>query len=485
MTPLEVFSMTGSNTEILKKRKQMRVMLAGCLAAGMLAGFSLTGQNVFAAVTEIDAGTGQVIGGENEPQPLSQGTESVPEVGGQSDTTTSTQTTGASTEDVLQQVFSGNTQDSSSSQGRSDNSMSTASGIAADNAVAGFGSASQQVQEDSSQSDESSEDDSMPEWTDKLVTGRGESADGFSGSSSAGNSGYSSAVMEYEGELDLVSGQPLGKNGESISEDARIDLSQKMLYDRGMNCFVFLSSRFNCEVMSSVADGMITQDSVGIRVPEGVQVSLYRDGELLENQDLEMISQEGAYAVRLGSGVDVEDLFSFTIIGTTTGAVNYYDMPDGFQVDSVYIDGVQINNNRTRIEMITEGEMKAEYSCPKADLHYTLRVIIDHTPPQLTFIGVDEQYRARGPVTWEGLEKGESMTFLKDGAEYKVKGNTLKSSGQYQITAVDQAGNESEYVVTILLYLNAQSVVFFALFLAIIAAVIIYLHVERARMRVR
>ena len=53
------------------------------------------------------------------------------------------------------------------------------------------------------------------------------------------------------------------------------------------------------------------------------------------------------------------------------------------------------------------------------------------------------------------------------------------------ITVTDQAGNEAEYNVTILLYLNAQSVIFLALFVAIIAAVLIYLHYEKTRLRVR
>ena len=151
---------------------------------------------------------------------------------------------------------------------------------------------------------------------------------------------------------------------------------------------------------------------------------------------------------------------------------------------SVTRDGQDVSGPTTRVELLTEGEDSIEYGCPKAGLSYTLGLTVDHTPPELTFTGVDEQGRARGPVTFE-VEKGDNVTCLKDGSEYTPRRMTLNQAGKYVLTVTDKAGNSNTYYVTILLYLNAQSVVFFALFIAIIAALVAYLQICRRRMRVR
>ncbi|MCR5419097.1 MAG: hypothetical protein K6E84_09305 [Lachnospiraceae bacterium] len=432
-------------------RKAKPVMTAILMAAAML--MSPVGTTTAtAAMTDIDINAPALPS--QEPQPAEQVQEDQP----------TTQTDTQTTEDRVREAVNAGSGTGQSTSG-----------------VAGFGDETGDSEGDQQQEDE---DTSLPEWTEKITSGKGESSVGFSGSNS-GNAGFSQEIMSYEGELDPVSRAPLNSDGTSTDPEQVISLSEKVSYDRAVGMFVFHSTRYDAEIRSDMADGMITRDVVRIDIPEGIPYTLYRNGEVVEEPNMAKIYEPGSYVVRLGRDNDVEDLFSFTIITALTGSVNYYDMPDGFQVDRVCIDGVQINNNRTRAELVLEGEYDIDYSCPKAGISYSLRVTIDHTPPEVIFIGVDESGTARGPVTWEGLKEGESLSFLKDGKEFKNGSGKLTQTGQYVITATDQAGNESEYYITILLYLNAQSVVFMALFVAIIAAVLIYLHFEKARLRVR
>jgi len=322
---------------------------------------------------------------------------------------------------------------------------------------------------------------SMPEWTDRLVTGRGETEEGFSGS----GLDVRQVDEDYEGELDAVTGLPVTSGAQQRQTTGRVQLSDTMYYDLDQRGFVFVSPRFGVEIGANVADGMVTKERVVIVVPDGVVTTLYKDGNVVEKPALSALSEPGGYVLRIGNGSENEDLLSFTIVSTTTGSLNYYSMPESFYVTSVTRDGQDVSGPITRVELLTEGEYSIEYGCPKAGLSYTLSLTVDHTPPELTFTGVDERGRARGPVTFSGLEKGETVTCLKDGSEYTPRRSTLSEVGKYVLTVTDMAGNSNTYYVTILLYLNAQSVVFFALFIAIIAALVAYLQISRRRMRVR
>ena len=350
--------------------------------------------------------------------------------------------------------------------------------------VAGFSDVTQEQDLESQNREQQYEEDAneMPEWTQPLVTGRGESESGFSGA----RQDMSKVDPDYEGELDPVSGQPITvSKGQTVALAGRVRLSETMEYDVDTSSFVFTSARYATEVSANVADGMITREPVVILVPEGVSSFLYMDGNQVEQPDYNNISEPGAYVFRLGGGTETDDLFSFTIVSETTGAVSYYDLPEGFQVSSVNLDGTDVTDARTRVNLLEEGEYQIVYDCTKANLSYSLILNIDHTAPELVFEGVDERGIARGPVTFSGLGKGESVTATRDGREFNLRGDTLTGTGEYELTATDQAGNTSIYEVTILLYLNAQSVVFLALFVAVVAAVIIYLEYQRRRMRVR
>ncbi|MBR4760108.1 MAG: hypothetical protein IK078_08200 [Lachnospiraceae bacterium] len=339
------------------------------------------------------------------------------------------------------------------------------------------------------QQEQEEEQSSLPEWTEKLITGRGESESGFTG----GGQDLGKVDANYEGQLDPVTGQPVddsynsGAAGAFADEEpaGRVRITDTMYYDYDLEGYVFISQRFGTEISSNVADGMVTRGKVVINVPEGVTVTLYQDGNPVEDPVLQSIQKAGAYVLRIGNGSENEDLLTFTIVEQTTGNLNYYDMPEGFQLTAVTLDGTDVMNARSRAELLTEGSYKIDYKCVKTDVYYELSIDIDHTAPQLVFTGVDENGRARGPVEFSGVEKGDTITCLKDGRTVNLRGHKLRESGQYELTVTDQAGNESTYYVMILLYLNMQGVVFLALFLAVITAIIVYLQYVKRKLRVR
>ena len=139
---------------------------------------------------------------------------------------------------------------------------------------------------------------SMPEWTDRLVTGRGETEDGFSGS----GLDVRQLDADYEGELDAVTGTPVTSGAQQRQTTGRIQLSDKMYYDFDHRGYIFHSPRFGIEIGANVADGMVTNERVVIVVPDGVTTSLYKDGNVVERPALSALSEPGGYVLRIGNG---------------------------------------------------------------------------------------------------------------------------------------------------------------------------------------
>lgn len=462
-------------------------MSAAVFAAGLLVfHMVLPGAEVFATGSELTAGE---LTGDTAGQTTGSATTQTGQTASDSQTAAGTQ---AGVEDSQTAVDS---QTTTAVQTGTESQTTTAVQTGAESqtgagtqtsAAAGAQTTANAQTPDADASDDSDENrvnesTSMPEWTDRLVTGRGETEEGFSGS----GLDVRKVDADYEGELDAVTGLPVTSGAEQRQTTGRVQLSDTMYYDFDQRGFFFLSPRFGVEIGANVADGMVTKENVAIVVPDGVATTLYKDGNVVEKPALTAIREPGGYVLRIGNGSENEDLLSFTITSTTTGSLNYYSMPESFYVTSVTRDGQDVSGPTSRVELLTEGEYSIEYGCPKAALSYTLSLTVDHTPPELTFTGVDERGRARGPVTYAGLEKGDTVTCLKDGSEYTPRRATLSQMGKYVLTVTDKAGNSNTYYVTILLYLNAQSVVFFALFIAIVAALVAYLQISRRRMRVR
>jgi hypothetical protein len=107
------------------------------------------------------------------------------------------------------------------------------------------------------------------------------------------------------------------------------------------------------------------------------------------------------------------------------------------------------------------------------------------TPPALVFEGVEEDGKARGPVTITGYEDGDVVTVLKDGASTYYYGDRLTESGYYTVTAVDDADNVSTYEFTIMIYVDSKGWVFFLILVLVIAAVAAYIIIQRKHLRIR
>lgn len=284
--------------------------------------------------------------------------------------------------------------------------------------------------------------------------------------------------IQYSGPLNSYSG------AEIAGESEETDVSSGVVYVASSRLYRYDTRQGS--VYSSVVSGMVVQDSVSIEPEETLNWTLFRDGETVEEPNLSAITAEGTYVFQVAQNDGtMTQLLTFSIIGSISNALMGYEMPSGFLITDATLDGVPAPYERSYISMTEEGQYEIQYQCPAAGQVYTLSVLIDHTPPELTLVGVEDGV-ARGPVLLEGQQEGDTVQVYRDGsAEWYAAGEELTKSGSYIVQVTDEAGNSTQYAFVLQVYFDFNSYIVFLIVLAVLAAVGIYLVMARKRLRVR
>lgn len=292
----------------------------------------------------------------------------------------------------------------------------------------------------------------------------------------------------YIGPLDPVSGLPAETDSGSSALDTanRVALDSGAVYDRSLGVFVYSLRNSAAEIYADVHDGMIVSTPVSVTASDGVTPQVYYNGSLLEDADPTHLTAAGSYSIVARSGDATQQVLTFTIVGQSANLPGVYNMPSGFYITDATLDGEAAMYNRGRVELSQEGEYHIEYTCPATGIDYTLDVTVDRTPPQLTFDGrFDDKGRAHSAVDVSGFQEGDRvrMTLNGEAARFPTDGH-LADSGRYSIEAFDAAGNSSLYDLTILVYFDLNSLIFFTLVVVSVAVVVGYIVYKSKKLKV-
>lgn len=284
----------------------------------------------------------------------------------------------------------------------------------------------------------------------------------------------------YTGPVDIFTGEPVGEG--TADENDQISIPDGSAYDRTRGMFVYTIG--GGTLACSVCDGMIVSGEVGFLKFGELKAIVYYNGEMLSEIPQSVISP-GTYVVASNGGSH-EQIMTFRIVGEAVSGLKQYVMPEGFHVRSVVFNNSDMLTDYGMVNFDQEGSYAITYRCDATSMDYSLRVVIDNTPPAVSFEGLDDRDSARGPVTVTGYASEDTVTVTRDGNEAKLNFNSqLTEVGDYRVVVTDKAGNYVEREFTILLYLNMQSWMFFGLVLIIVTGLAIVLTIERMRLRVR
>ena len=288
----------------------------------------------------------------------------------------------------------------------------------------------------------------------------------------------------YTGDVDIYTGKPVTDSDSRARSLSFVPIKDGSTYDSENAMFVYTleNGTFSC----SVCDGMIVTNPVYLKQDGEFNSAVYCDGRKVDGIP-DAVTEPGSYVVIYWDNVTENQILTFQIVEKETGRINQYIVPQGFTVRSVYLDGEIQKNSFGSVDLSKEGYYEITYTCSATGVEYYLNVTTDHTPPDVTFEGLDADNRARGPVTVRGLQEGDTIYVLRnDDEQGKINyQNQITQDGRYHVTVMDKAGNSVSKDFIIMIYLNVKGVVFLSLIIVIIIGVLIALYISRKRLRVR
>lgn len=258
-------------------------------------------------------------------------------------------------------------------------------------------------------------------------------------------------------------------------------------HDRNSGKFVnYVGENMEFSYYTNVPNGIITNNSVSIELAEGSDWTLYKDGEQVTDASIGFIEDQGAYTLSVQNSSGAQSSFSFSIIHSVTNQLNTFDVPAGFQLTDVTLDGEGITlNSLNRQNLIKDGRYVVSFTCQDIGVSYTTTVLLDREPPHLALSNVKDGV-ASGEVSLEDLSPDDTLEVTLNGEPYEVSFmRKLTEHGNYHVKVTDPAGNSVTYVFTIQMYLTISSVMVFILVGLLIALLIAYgIHV-RKHVRIR
>lgn len=263
--------------------------------------------------------------------------------------------------------------------------------------------------------------------------------------------------------------------------DDQTAVSSSVIYDSAKQRYIYITEQGRVE--ATVMDGMIVTGAVSVAAENSLPVTMYKDGERLEQSDMTSLTDSGYYVLQYTNKEGIpQTIMEFTIVPSLTGMIDHYALPAGFTVTSASRNGEELPAS-SQIDMQTEGSYRITYMCQRTGVSYELDVDIDHTPPTLALEAVKDGV-ARGPVDISDLEPGATVYMTLDGRQYNYR-EKLTRSGDYEIWVFDAAGNYSKYEFTIMVYLDGSGYAFVGILLLLILGVTVYMTIEKKRLRVR
>lgn len=296
--------------------------------------------------------------------------------------------------------------------------------------------------------------------------------------------------IDYSGPVDSFTDLPMGETAAELDPGALTGLIQingsmnsSEYYDYDNQEFIYTLAS-GAEIHSSVADGMVTTNTVDLTIPELVNATFYRDGLVLENAVGSFsVETPGSYVVDIKDGSNFIQPLKFTIVNSVTGMLNEYVLPNNFSFTDAKRDGAPVQFSRGTVDLSEEGDYRLSYVCNATRVPYYLDIKVDHTPPVLALENVVDGF-ARGPVSLADSEEHSTIYIEHNGKPMSYR-ETLNESGSYTVTIKDAAGNSTVYKFVIQFYLNFSSILFILCLLAVIIGIIVYVLKSRNSLRVR
>jgi len=243
---------------------------------------------------------------------------------------------------------------------------------------------------------------------------------------------------------------------------------------------------------SNVPDGMVLNGSVVFTPDENIRYELYKDGEEVDYEPGEYISDPGAYImIPVIDNLEYENfyrnnrpLFHFRILAGDTKELSLFPAPDCMTIEAVRYEFEDVTDS----VMISPREaMLSEDGTWEIDLKsmagtVTTTVVRDTQTP---IVSIETQPNL---AKIEYLSDDIVNAVITNGSEIVSEGELIQKvtkPGRYRITLTDDAGNVSYYDFVVQYRINGYAILAIVIVFALIGAVLIFVRRAQTKVRVR
>ncbi|MBR4983559.1 MAG: hypothetical protein IKY94_13530 [Lachnospiraceae bacterium] len=303
-----------------------------------------------------------------------------------------------------------------------------------------------------------------------------------------GAGGWNGDEFDYTGPLDERTGKPLTTTVTNDGGGVYIMGKDDYNFDSKTGRYEILcgdmSVGFDVPPESLLSYG----EKFNMYVPMGVTVTIYYNGELLENQNTTQFSKAGTYTFQIETpyASDGKRTVNVNILKKKVNNINRIILPDGFEFSKVKVDGEETTlSSKNVYECYREGKYEVSWECTEVGESFYTTFELDTTAPTLALPEVIDG-QAKKPVTLEDMSGDTYVVYEANGERVVITDNTktITLPGDYVLLACDEAGNYTRYEFTLHTYLNSGALSAILLVVAGIVTLISYCRRLRHHMRV-
>ena len=302
------------------------------------------------------------------------------------------------------------------------------------------------------------------------------------------NSDFRGDDFDYTGPLDGRTGKPITSNVTNDGSGVYIMGEDDYNFDSNTGRYEIMCGEMSvgCDVPPEAL--LSNGEKFNIYVPMGVTVTIYYNGELLDNQNTTQFSKAGTYTFQIETpyASDGKRTINVTILKKKVNNINRIILPEGFELKSVKVDGEETAiNSKNVYECYREGKYEVSWECTEVGETFYTIFELDTTAPALELPQVVDGV-AKKPVTLEDMSGDTYVVYEMNGERVVITDNTktIDVPGTYVLLACDEAGNYTRYDFTLQVYLNSGAIAAILLVVAGIVTLIWYCRRLRHHMRV-
>ena len=302
------------------------------------------------------------------------------------------------------------------------------------------------------------------------------------------NTGFRGDDFDYTGPLDGRTGKPLTSNVTNDGSGVYIMGEDDYNFDSNTGRYEIMCGEMSigCDVPPEAL--LSNGEKFNIYVPMGVTVTIYYNGELLDNQNTTKFSKAGIYTFQIETpyASDGKRTMNVTILKKKVNNINRIILPEGFEYKSVKVDGEETAiNSKNVYECYREGKYEVSWECTEVGETFYTTFELDTTAPTLELPQVVEGV-AKKPITLEDMSGDTYVVYEMDEERVVITDNTktIDVPGTYVLLVCDEAGNYTRYDFTLQVYLNSGAIAAILLVVAGIVTLIWYCRRLRHHMRV-